>query len=347
MMRAMPYVPRVTNSARALLVLGLLASAVACTDGPGETRIEGRTMGTTYRVLAYCEAPVADIAARVDTLLREVNDHMSTYQHDSVLSRFNAQPPGEWVPVSEQLVEVVDAALALARRSDGAFDVTVGPLVNVWGFGPGGQPASVPTDAALAAARERVGFQHLEIRSTPPAMRKTRDTYVDLSAIAKGWGVDRVAQALIEWGCPSSLVEIGGDLRVGAPKPDGTAWRVGIEVPDVETRGVVHRVLEVTGLSVATSGDYRNFAEWDGARVHHIIDPRSGRPAVSALKSVTVVHESAMWADGYATLIHVLGPEAGYRFGLDNELPVMLIVQTDTGFEERVTPSLDPLLVSQ
>jgi FAD:protein FMN transferase len=142
-------------------------------------------------------------------------------------------------------------------------------------------------------------------------------------------------------------VEIGGDLRAGAAKPDGSGWRVGVEVPDAATRGIVQRVLVIDGLSVATSGDYRNYTEWDGERVHHIIDPRTGHPAVTELKSVTVLHPSAMWADGYATLIHVLGPEAGYGFALDNELPVMLIVETDEGFEERITPQFEQVLVAR
>jgi FAD:protein FMN transferase len=344
MMRAMSSGQRAL-SLPLLLVVALLL--VGCDRAPTEYRFDGRTMGTGYHVVAYCAGPVRDVEQRVAALLRDVNDHLSTFQPDSVLSRFNESPVGEWINVTGPVAEVVDAALALSRASDGAFDVTVGPLVNLWGFGPDGQPEQVPSPETVAAAQERVGYQHLELRTEPPALRKQRDLYVDLSAIAKGWGVDLVIEQLAAWGCPSSLVEIGGDLRAGEHKPDGSAWRVGVEVPDPNAQALLQRTLAVSEVSVATSGDYRNFADWGDEHAHHIIDPRSGRAASSALKSVTVVHPSAMWADGYATLLHVLGAENAYAFALDNELPVMLIVQTDDGFEEHVTPQLEPFLTQR
>jgi FAD:protein FMN transferase len=344
MMRAMSPCLGLSLRLAALTAMLLLAG---CDRGPYEHRLDGRTMGTWYNVIAYCDARIPDLQQRVDALLVDVNDHMSTFQQDSVLSRFNRAPAGQWISVSEPLVEVVDASLALSLASDGAFDVTVGPLVNLWGFGPDRRPPEAPSPEAIGAVSERVGYRYLDVRRSPPAMRKHRDTYVDLSAIAKGYGVDRLADALVDWGCSSNLVEIGGDLRAGAAKPDGTSWRVGVEVPDPDAFSLVQRVLAAESISLATSGDYRNYAEWAGERAHHIIDPRTGRPAISSLKSVTVLHPSAMWADGYATLLHVLGPEGAYQFALEEELPVLLIVQTEDGFEERVTPRLEPFLLDR
>ncbi len=322
----------------ALLLFVLLSG---CDTGPAEYRFDGWTMGTQYLVHAWCDTPVDDIEAEVDAILRDVNDQMSTFQEDSLLSQFNAAPIGEWVSVTPEMVEVVGAALELSERSAGAFDVTVGPLVNLWGFGPDGRPENPPGEAELEAARARTGYQHLEVRESPPALRKSRDLYVDLSAIAKGHGVDRVTEALTALQCPSVLVEIGGDLRATGPKPDGTPWRIGVEVPDRERRGGVQEVVNVIDISVATSGDYRNFEEWDGVHASHIIDPRTGQPALTDIRSVTVLHASNMWADGYATLIDVLGPDEGYAFAESYELPVMLIVQTDDGLQVRTTPGFD------
>jgi FAD:protein FMN transferase len=344
MMPAMPN-SRTFVGLRAAAVIVLMATlAVACDRAPYEYRFNGRTMGTSYQVVAFCDTRVPDIETHVASLLADVNDQMSTYLAESELSHFNAAPVGEWVPVSPALAEVVSAALTLSRASGGAFDVTVGPLVNVWGFGPDRAPEQAPSAELLAAVRERVGYQHLDVRDDPPALRRRRDSYVDLSAIAKGYGVDQVGDALEAWGCARNLVDIGGDLRAGMPKPGGEPWRIGVEVPDRATRGSLQRVLMLDGISVATSGDYRNFADWDGEPAHHIIDPRTGYPAASALRSVTVLHPSAMWSDGYATLLQVLGPDEGYRFALDNELPVLLIVQTNGAFEERMTPQLEPYL---
>lgn len=322
------------SSPALLLLLG-------CSEGAEFRRYGGNTMGTYYQVTARCPA---DVAAPIDETLRQVNAEMSTYLPDSVLSRFNSAPPGDWFAVPASLAEVVAAAADLAKRSGGAFDVTVGPLVNLWGFGAEAA-ATPPTDAAVAATLERIGHRFLSVRREPPALRKSVALYVDLSAIAKGHGVDRVVARLEQAGCNAMLVDIGGEVRGRGVSPANRPWRIGIEVPDPGQVGAVQRVIRVEDTAVATSGDYRNFREAEGRRFSHTIDPRSGYPVDHALASVTVVHPSAMWADGYATLLNVLGPEAGLEFARRHQLAALLIVRREDGFEERYTDAFGALLV--
>ena len=321
----------------------LLCVPLAGCGGSVYERFDGATMGTYYSVTARCEGRRQALEEDVGSILERVNGEMSTYDPTSTLSRFNSASDDAWFPVEASLLSVVESALSLSRQSDGAFDVTVGPLVNLWGFGP--EPfAGEPDPAALTAARARVGFERLEVRRNPPALRKTAGTYVDLSAIAKGHGVDRVAAALEDAGCRDYLVDIGGEVRVRGHNRSGGRWRIGVEVPDPGSQGGVQRIIELSDAAVATSGDYRNFREADGRRLSHTIDPRSGRPVEHALASVTVVHESAMWADGYATAFSVLGAEAAMALAQSLELPVLLVLRTPGGFEERYNAAMELLL---
>jgi thiamine biosynthesis lipoprotein len=321
-----------------LLVIALVLVAAACTPADAAyQRHVGNTMGTQYRVSADCPRVMA---ADITQELSRVNAQMSTYDHNSTLSLFNRSPPGSWFAVDAQLVEVVSVAAQLSAESAGAFDITVGPLVNLWGFGPAGFTGAKPTPMQIDAALGRVGSAHLRFTLQPPALLKEADVYVDLSAIAKGHGVDRVARRLVEAGCGGFLVEIGGEVRVRGSNARGEPWRIGVEVPDPESFGVVHKVLQPGEGSVATSGDYRNFIETDGARFSHTIDPRTGAPVSHNLASVTVVHESAMWADGYATLLNVLGLDAGIEFAEHHGLAALFIERTENGFEERYTSTM-------
>jgi len=317
-----------------------------CTGDDGYRQYSGPTMGTYYQVTADC--PI-DVGPHIEAELQRVNAEMSTYLRDSALSRFNRAPVDSWVDVPLAVVEVVNAAIELSRMSGGAFDVTVGPLVNLWGFGPDESDpdgaAGVPGDQAIAAARARVGYDALETRMEPPSLRKSRDLYVDLSAIAKGHGVDRVAGRLMAAGCQNLLVDVGGEVRSSGLGPTGGPWRIGVEVPDPTTTGGVQRVILLGDAALATSGDYRNFIEAADHRYSHTIDPRTGYPVEHALASVTVLHDSAMWADGYATLLTVLGPEAGWDFAVQRDLAVLFLVRGATGFEERYTPQLEAALV--
>lgn len=319
----------------------LVLLLAGCRDGQDYRRYGGTTMGTYYQVTAACPEDVGDL---VREELRAVNLEMSTYLPESTLSRFNSAPPGEWFPVSRELAEVVAAAGVLNRESGGAFDVTVGPLVNLWGFGPAGTTGT-PSDDAVAATMKRVGHQYLEVAHDPPRLRKTAELYVDLSAIAKGHGVDRVVDRLVDAECTAALVDVGGEVRGTGLSPSGRPWRVGVEVPDPETLGGVQRILRLDAGAVATSGDYRNFVESAGRRYSHTIDPRTGFPVEHSLASVSVMHPSAMWADGYATVLTVLGPEEGLAFAREHGLGALFLLRTDDSFEERYTEALKAALV--
>ena len=332
-----PRAPRWRRTA-ALLLATVLAG---CGAGPEFRRYGGSTMGTYYQVTARCPG---DVAAAIEAELAAVNAEMSTYLPDSVLSRFNSSPPGGWFAVPGSLVDVVRASLELSRLSDGAFDVTVGPLVNLWGFGPD-ETAGMPPPEAVTETLGRIGYAKLEAADDPPRLKKLGELYVDLSAIAKGHGVDRVAGRLRDAGCDAMLVDIGGEVRGSGVSPADRPWRIGVEVPDPESQGGVQRVVELEDGAVATSGDYRNFIDWDGRRYSHTIDPRTGYPVRHTLASVSVLHSSAMWADGYATLLNVLGPEAGLAFARERGLAALFVVRGENGFEERYTESFEAALV--
>jgi FAD:protein FMN transferase len=326
---------------RTLTVAAALALFLGC--GREEfQRYSGSTMGTYYQVTALC--PRGDIAGFIEDELRAVNAEMSTYIPESTLSVFNRQPPGDWFPVPATLADVVAVAHELSEESSGAFDVTIGPLVNLWGFGPV-DVTQPPTPAAVAEALSRVGYEKLEVRLEPPALRKRAEVYVDLSAIAKGHGVGRVMDRLTHAGCASMLVDIGGDVGARGVSPAKQAWRIGVEVPDPARYGIVQRIVRLSDSAIATSGDYRNFVEVEGQRLSHTVDPVTGYPVQHTVASVSVIHPSPTWADGYATMLNVLGADEGMAFAQTHGLAAMFIVRGENGFEERYTPWFESALL--
>lgn len=327
-----------------LFVLALFVAVFVRQPAPDDgarvvTELVGLTMGTTYSVKVVT-GPMADpdrqaLHRAIEGVLAAVNGEMSTYQPDSELSKFNASPRTDPVPASAHLRAVLSEALRIGALSGGAFDVTVGPLVNAWGFGPDGEQTP-PDDATVAALRERVGLD--KIRLVGEAVQKARpDVFVDLSAIAKGHGVDRVAEVLEGQGFSEYLVEIGGELRARGHNREGRRWRVGIEKPDDTARALIE-VIALSDASLATSGDYRNFYEKDGKRISHTIDARSGRPIEHRLASVSVVHPDCATADGLATALNVLGPEEGFELARSEKLAALFIVRAADGrFTEQAT----------
>lgn len=343
-------VRRLIKSARlGLLVLCLLA--VGCDRDDMRTRqFTGSAMGTFYSL------KVVDLPARLNPealgkdiarLLGEVDSMMSTYREDSELSRFNAADSTDWFPVSSETVKVVNEALEVSRISQGAFDMTLGSLVNLWGFGPDRHEDRIPSDQEIARLMENVGYWRVRTQDQPPALSKSLPGIsIDLSAIAKGYAVDKVAFYLESLGIANYMVEIGGELRLKGNNAEGRSWRIAIERPTTQGRAI-YRVIEVQDKGVATSGDYRNYFEINGKRYSHTLDPRTGRPIEHRLASVTVIADSAMRADAMATALMVIGSEAGYQLAQQRGLAVYFISKSQEGFSARATSTFTKFLVQE
>jgi FAD:protein FMN transferase len=284
----------------------------------------GPTMGTTYNISVvhpYREIDVVALKTQVDAYLAEFDTRMSTYRDDSELTRFNQSNSLEWFPVSEETAAVVQLALRFSVESEGDFDVTVLPLVELWGMGGKnkGNRITIPSEAEISNALSKVGSQHLHARMEPPAIKKDiPELTVDLSAIAPGYAVDELSLILKKNGIASFLVEVGGEVRAGDAKPNGEKWRVGIEFPDDSVKKLSH-IAELENQALATSGNYRNFLEVDGVQYSHTINPKTGM-AVSKSKheftigSVTVISKDCATADAMATAAVVKGWNRGAEF---------------------------------
>ena len=323
-----------------LTVLALTLSACFPSNPSNKTEVllQGRTMGTTYsiKVVATIEQVKAlQLQQKIDSALKQVNQEMSTYIPDSELSQFNSNHSTEAVELSVGLTRVMKESLRLGELSEGKLDVTVGPLVNLWGFGPDQRPETVPSDEILAATQKRVGLQNITLVNNLLS-KKIPKLYVDLSTIAKGYGVDIIAELIEANGITNYLVEIGGELRLKGFKSTGELWAIAIEKPLTDERSV-QQVIIPKDNAVATSGDYRIYFEADGIRFSHIIDPATGKPITHRLASVTVIHPSSMTADGLSTALMVMGVEKGMAFAVENDLAALFITKTEHGFSEQFT----------
>ena len=305
-------------------------------DGPAtpdQWLATGSAMGTEFTVKVVvpegAELSQEMVAAAVRGAVDEVDLAMSTYRPDSELSRFNRHGT-EPFPASDALREVVTEALRVAELSGGAFDITVGPLVDAWGFGPSLRDEP-PGEVEIAALLAATGSEHLVVDPERGTLRKLRPGLsLDLSAIAKGYAVDLVTERLLELGLDDHMVEIGGEVRAVGVNADGRLWRIGVERPEAARRSVWTAV-PLDDLAMATSGDYRNYVERDGVRISHTIDPRTGRPITHALASVTVLEPSCMTADALATALTVLGPDEARTLAQREGLAVMLLVRDPAG----------------
>lgn len=312
---------------------GVAITLSACDEPPATLQFTGETMGTTYNVVAVdktAQLAPAVVAAQIEETLRTVNAIMSNWDPASEISQFNKYNGTQARQVSDALFAVMTTAMEVHRDSAGQFDVTLGPLIELWGFGAPTSGLTQPSDAEIAAAMLKVGqAKLLTLTENPTTMAKAApDTTVYLAAIAKGYGVDQVAATLRSLGLEDFMVEIGGDLYATGLNPDGVAWRIGIERPDPADRAV-EQVIDVSGLGMATSGDYRNYFEEDGVRYSHIIDGVTGRPVRHKTASVTVLATSAMLADAWATALLALGLERGMAISEDLGLAVLFIVRDD------------------
>ncbi len=331
---------------RLISLLFPLALLAGCTGEPKTviSELAGQTMGTTWSVkIAHAEnAPVSSATqGQIEALLAEVNRQMSTWQKDSEISLFNNQPAPYSVDVSPPFARLIMAALEVSQLSGGKFDPTIGPVVNLWGFGPPKSENRLPTDDEINDARSNVGYQAIQVQAS--TLSKNADRGLDLSAMAKGHGVDVVADHLISMGYLDHLVEIGGEMRAGGDKAELGAWRVAIEKP-IDDERAIQQIIEVSNIGIATSGDYRNFRQIAGQRFHHAMDPVTGRPVTHDLGSVTVLHPSAAMADAWATTLLVMGPEQGMQLAEQQNLATYFVTRGQGGLTTQHSSAFEPYL---
>lgn len=335
--------------ARQAALLALIC-CFGCGSPPPEERplvvIKGETMGTFYSVQIPGEFPPdtqEEVRDVIERELESVNQHMSTYIDDSELMVFNRDAGTAPYEVSEALFEVMSTAVDVGRRSGGAYDITIGPVVNLWGFGPMGLEMEGFDQETITAKLEMVGFDKLQFDAEAHTVTKELpDLSCDLSSIAKGFGVDQVAEALLASGVDNFWVEVGGEVRAAGTNAQGETWRVGIERPRFQP-GMVQRLVPLENLSIATSGDYRNYREVDGERYSHILDPRTGWPIRHRLASVSVVHPECAVADAFATALLVMGVEEGLALAEEEGLAAYFLARKGDGFEEFATTSFRKL----
>lgn len=299
-------------------------------------------MGTSFtiKVPALPSSTTSDeLKIQVKTLLDELNGQMSTYQQDSELSQINRNHSTGWLIISESLYAVLKEAKSIFELSKGAFDITIGPLVNLWGFGPDDISFTAPDDKLIGEQLTKIGSKYLYLKDRAHEISKgLPDLYFDLSAIAKGYAVDQVGLLLEKQGIVDYMVEIGGELRLKGNNIDNKLWRIALEKP-VAGKRMIQKILPLTNISLATSGDYRNFFEVDGVRFSHTIDPRSGRPISHKLASITILSDTTMKADALATALMVLGPIEGYELAEKEKIAALFIIKTDDGFVEKASSS--------
>ena len=330
-------VKKISLTVWCVLMLAIL-SGCSVSKEPEIYAITGLSMGTSYTVkwVSQDNSDYDNVANSVAAELSRVELSMSTYMDASDLSGFNGAAINEWHKVPAEMASLVAQSLYLSDQTNGAFDITVGPLVNLWGFGVDPLPKNIPSQDALDKLRSVVGYQFLQVQQQPPAMLKLADSAIDLSAIAKGHGVDAVARLLELHELNDYLVEVGGELRAHGKKPDGSPWRIAIETPSVDARQI-YQVVKVNNMAVATSGNYRNYYEQDGTRYSHTLDPSTLRPVTHNLASVTVVDASAARADALATALMVMGDEQGVAWATRHQVPAYFIMKQDQGFVAQAT----------
>lgn len=337
--------------ANGLLLSAVLGLLTACNDA--ETRqqidIEGKTMGTFYSV--KISGPTTpnphQLQQEIDALLEQANNDISTYRQTSVLSRFNQYRGSEPQPIPRGMADIILLAQRIGRDTDGAMNITVGPLVNLWGFGPEKQPTQIPTQDQIDSARQQVGLQHLTLISNNRGewlQKDLPDLYVDLSTMGEGYGVDLLVNLMMRKGITNYLVSVGGAVSSRGVNGQGQPWRVAIQKP-TDQENAVQALVDLQGYSISTSGSYRNYFEQGGQRYSHVLDPATGRPINHRLVSATVIATTALEADGWDTGLMAMGTEKALRLAENKGLAVYLITKTDQGFSAVMTPQFKAFLV--
>ena len=319
----------------------LIVVLSACGNGDSMESFGGPTMGSTYSIKYVRRAGLpaaADVRVEVEKILADIDRQLSTYRSDSDIERFNDLPANRCQKMPASILKLIRVGEQLSEQSEGSYDLTVEPLLNLWGFGPQGREEKVPAEQALAQARQRVGYQHLRIEGDQ--LCKDAAVEVDFNSIAAGYAVDTIAARLEALGIHDYLAEATGELKAAGKKLDGSPWRIALEEPR-DDQQVAERIVAVDGFGLSTSGDYRNYFEQDGRRYSHTFDARTGAPVSHSLASVTVIHPSALMADGLSTLLLILGPERGWDYAEKHDIGAFFVIRADTGFVTRTSHAFE------
>ena len=322
-------------------LVSLIVVLSACGNGDSMESFGGPTMGSTYSIKYVRRAGLpaaADVRVEVEKILADIDRQLSTYRSDSDIERFNDLPANRCQKMPASILKLIRVGEQLSEQSEGSYDLTVEPLLNLWGFGPQGREEKVPAEQALAQARQRVGYQHLRIEGDQ--LCKDAAVEVDFNSIAAGYAVDTIAARLEALGIHDYLAEATGELKAAGKKLDGSPWRIALEEPR-DDQQVAERIVAVDGFGLSTSGDYRNYFEQDGRRYSHTFDARSGAPVSHSLASVTVIHPSALMADGLSTLLLILGPERGWDYAEKHDIGAFFVIRADTGFVTRTSHAFE------
>ncbi|MBL4834996.1 MAG: FAD:protein FMN transferase [Pseudomonas sp.] len=344
-----------TSAARVLLrvlqpaiAVALAAAIAGCFNSTASvSEVSGATMGSTYSVkwVPTDGSPTPEsLQASIEGELDEFDAQVSTWREDSDLSRFNALPAGTCQTMPRPVLDMVNLAQTLSTASEGQFDITVSPLLDVWGFHRGDGVQVVPDQSSIDKALQKVGQQSLWIEDDK--LCKERAVEVDLSSLAAGYMVDRVAERLVSLGITDYMIEMTGELKAAGVKPGGMPWRIAIEEPRDDER-MASLIVELDGYAISTSGDYRNYFEYDGKRYSHTVDPLTGWPVMHGLTAVTVMDPSTLMADGLSTLLLVLGPEKGWQYAQDNNVAALFVLREGAEFVSRPTPLFAALTKSE
>ncbi|HDE1063428.1 FAD:protein FMN transferase ApbE [Klebsiella quasipneumoniae] len=334
-----------------VLFSGCDSATTPATPASTATVLDGKTMGTFWRVsvIGVDEAKAQALRAKVQAQLDADDRLLSTWKNDSALMRFNHAADTRPWPVSEAMADIVTLSLRIGAKTHGAMDITVGPLVNLWGFGPDKQPVATPDAQAIAAAKARTGLQHLQVinQSGRQFLQKDiPDLFVDLSTVGEGYAADHLARLMEQEGISRYLVSVGGALVSRGMNGEGQPWRVAIQKP-TDRENAVQAIVDINGHGISTSGSYRNYYELDGKRISHVIDPQTGQPITHKLVSVTVIAPTALEADGWDTGLMVLGPEKAQQVVREQGLAVYMIVKEGEGFKTWMSPQFRTFLVGE
>lgn len=327
------------------------SSPTTTENAPAATVLEGKTMGTSWRVsvMNIDKNRVDELRGKIQSQLDADDQLLSTYKNDSALMRFNLSNSTSLWPVSEAMADIVTESLHVGYKTNGAMDITVGPLVNLWGFGPTKQPDTVPSQDQIDDARARTGLQHLSVLNQygqQYLQKDIPDLFVDLSTVGEGYAADHLAALMAQEGISRYLVSVGGALVSRGLNASDQSWRVAIQKP-TDQQNAVQAIVDINGHGISTSGSYRNYYELNGKRLSHVIDPRTGRPIAHNLVSVTVIAPTALEADAWDTGLMVLGPEKAKEVVRQEGLAVYLITKEGENFKTWMSPQFHAFLIDE